>query len=125
MYLISEKGFSYSIGWFRLHEATIKNEHERAFLNYRLLMHSYIDEAYQKEVKAYLHYFFGEYCDALRLFREAFILYFENKAYISAIMVYKAMKELNTSCADEYKQLKEIIEKDKKKYSLFVDIFTE
>ncbi len=125
MYLISEKGFSYSIGWFRLHEATIKNEHERAFLNYRLLMHSYIDEAYQKEVKAYLHYFFGEHCDALRLFREAFILYFEHKAYISAIMVYSAMKKLNASSENEYKQIKGVVEKNKKKYALFCDIFSE
>lgn len=122
MYLVSEKGFSYSIGWFRLHEATIKNEHERAFLNYRLLMHSYIDQAYQKEVKAYLHYFFGEYSDALRLFREAFILYFEYKAYISAMMVYNAIKRLNAPSENECSQLKEIIDKNKKNYALFSDI---
>ena len=79
-------------------------------------MHSYIDEAYQKEVKAYLHYFFGEHCDALRLFREAFILYFEHKAYISAIMVYSAMKKLNASSENEYKQIKGVVEKNKKKY---------
>jgi len=78
-----------NIAWFRLQEATQKNEHERAFLNYRLLMYSYDDPIYKKEVKALLHYFFHEDNAAVKLFLEIIYDYIAINQYIKAMAIYQ------------------------------------
>ena len=86
-----------SIAWFRLQEAAYKNEHERAFLNYRLLMYSYEDNSYKKEVKAFLHYFFNEVNEAEALLRDVFYEYLQKKEYMKAISIYEFISFLHCS----------------------------
>lgn len=113
------KQVNYSIGWFRLHEAILKNEHERAFLNYKLLMHSFTNKGYQMQIQGELHLLFSETELALKYFYESFLFYFYSKDYIPALLLYFKIKELKTDIIPEFIQLKEIINNQKKKYILF------
>jgi hypothetical protein len=88
-----DKKYICNIAWFRLHEAASKNEHERAFLNYRLLMYSYNDTTYKKEIKAQLHYFFDEKENAKNLFVEVFYEYKNCKEYTKCLAIYTYLKE--------------------------------
>lgn len=119
---LSHKNISSIIGWFRLHEATVKNEHERAFLTYRLLMHSYCDIAYQKEIKALLHYYFDELPEAIKLLKESFQLYIEKEDVIKAFMIYQLIQKMNGSVTKEHEIIANIIKKNSIKYQLFIDI---
>ena len=122
--LFNENGGSElcSIAWFRLQEAAYKNEHERAFLNYRLLMYSYNDNSYKKEVKAFLHYFFNEIDQAKALLNDVFYEYLHNKDYVKAISIYEFIilmhfeKNIDKSLLDsellphiKYRELFEIV----------------
>lgn len=93
-----------NVAWFRLQEAISKNEHERAFLNYKLLMYSYNDQIYKKEIKALLHYSFNEINEAVKLFVEIFYEYLQNKDYIKAMSIYFFLKNINSACMihDQY-----------------------
>jgi hypothetical protein len=114
------KQLNYSIGWFRLHEAALKNEHERAFLNYRLLMHSYNDKGFQYQVQGDLHLLFSEYELAIQSFQKAFLIYFYNEEYLHAFLIHSKIKELNGKLSlDEENKLNIIIEKNKHTFSLF------
>lgn len=109
-----------SIGWFCLHEGLQKNEHEKTLLYYRLIMHSYGNNAFFKQVKGELYYFFNELEEAKKQFNEAFDLYiFEEKILYAFILVLK-MKlfeiEINSQQQNLYKKMESF-----KKYALFFE----
>ena len=106
-----------TIGWFRLHEAALKNEHERAFLNYKLLMYSYNNKGFQLQIQGELHMLFLEYELALKSFQSAFLFYFNIQDYIPALLMYFKIKSLQGEIFPEFELLKEMI--NNKRYILF------
>ncbi len=116
----------YNIGWFRLHEAAIKNEHERAFLNYKLLMYSYENKGFQLQIQGELHILFFEFEQATKAFKESFLIYFYNNDYIPALLIYLILKNhnlLNSKIIpnQEINKLLQFIKENKKEYVLFYD----
>lgn len=118
---IQSKELNYCIAWFRLHEAALKNEHERAFLNYRLLMHSYKDIGFQYQIEGELHLLFLEYDLAIKSFEKAFLIYFYNEDYIHAFLTHQRIEILNSKESKEATQLHQIINKNKTQFNLFLD----
>jgi hypothetical protein len=110
-----------SIAWFRLHEASSKNEHERAFLNYKLLMHSYQNQGFQKQILGDLHTLFDETELAKKSFEQAFLIYLQEEDYISAILIYLKIKKHTDIILEEKNLLIEYLKKNKKKFILFFD----
>lgn len=107
-----------SISWFCLHEGLQKNEHEKTLLYYRLIMHSYGNNAFFKQVKGELYYFFNEPEEAKREFAEAFDLYLvEGKLFYAFILVLK-MKLFEIEITLSQENLYQKIESTKK-YPLF------
>jgi hypothetical protein len=112
---------NYSIGWFRLHEAALKNEHERAFLNYRLLMHSYDHKGFQYQVEGELHLLFLEYDLAVVAFQKAFLIYFYNGEYLEALQISQRIEKIQTEpfAIIEMAQLNAIILDNINRFGLF------
>jgi hypothetical protein len=118
---VQSKELNYCIAWFRLHEAALKNEHERAFLNYRLLIHSYDNIGFQHQIEGELHLLFLEYALAAISFKKAFLIYFYNQDYINAFLTHQRIENLTHEKLNETSQLQQIINQNRREFNLFLD----
>lgn len=77
----------YTIAWFKLAECVAKGEKEKAFGVYRLLMHSFDDQAYAYQLEGDL---FGAFQDqrAIEKYAHAAHLYIQNNRFKEAAMLY-------------------------------------
>lgn len=63
---------SYSnIAWFKLQDSLNRSEHEKAFNTYKLLSHSFKDDAFILQIKGDLHLFFNEKDEAMNCYKIA------------------------------------------------------
>ncbi len=116
---IDNKNVKSTIAWFRLYEAASKNEHERAFLNYKLLMHSFENKGFKLQIQGDLHLSFFEVDSALKLFKEAMMYYFHNKDYIQMIVMYLKIKSIDKNYLIDCQEIENFIKKNESLYSLF------
>lgn len=108
-----------SVGWFCLHDGLQKNEHEKTLLYYRLIMHSYSDIAFIKQVKGELYYFFNEIEKAIQHFEEAFRLYMiEGNIFYAFLLVLK-MQSFSIKINNEQKEMYEKLKTDQRYYLFF------
>jgi hypothetical protein len=77
----------YTIAWFKLAECVAKGEKEKAFGVYRLLMHSFEDQAYAYQLEGDL---FGAFQDlrAIEKYTHAAQLYMQNNRFKEAAMLF-------------------------------------
>lgn len=87
----------YTIAWFKLAECVAKGEKEKAFGVYRLLMHSFDDQAYAYQLEGDL---LGAFQDqrAIEKYTHAAQLYIQNNRFKEAAMLYN---DLITMVPDE------------------------
>ena len=60
-----------NIAWFKLQDSLNRNEHEKAFNTYKLLAHSFKDDAFKFQTKGDLHLFFNEKDEAMACYKIA------------------------------------------------------
>jgi hypothetical protein len=80
-----------NLAWFRLSEALIRNEREKAFIAYRLLSHSLSSDGFKNQVLGDLHYSFGEMSLAVDSYKHAFNFYCEKKDIFGMIIIIKRL----------------------------------
>lgn len=89
-YVPSDK---YTIAWFKLAECVAKGEKEKAFGVYRLLMHSFDDQAYAYQLEGDL---LGAFQDgrAIEKYAHAAQLYMQNNRFKEAAAIYRDLIEM-------------------------------
>lgn len=83
-----------SVAWFRLAECLKRKERERAFMLYRLLIHSYEDQAFLKKLEGDMWIEF-DIVRACECYCEAARLYTVQKEYYEAFLMYKQLIALD------------------------------
>jgi hypothetical protein len=76
-----------NLAWFRLSEALIRNEREKAFIAYRLLSHSFICSGFKYQALADLHFSFGEMSLAFESYKQAFMVYYDNHDIFGMLII--------------------------------------
>lgn len=77
----------YTIAWFKIAECVSRGEKERALGVYRLLSHSFNDDALSRQLEADIYLVCNEQEQAIGLYRQAFELYKKSKRYMEAAAV--------------------------------------
>ncbi len=100
----------YTIAWFKLAECVAKGEKEKAFGVYRLLMHSFDDQAYAYQLEGDL---LGAFQDlrAIEKYAHAAQLYLLNNRFKEAATLYH---DLVTMAPDDHHYVMRLIEVYKK-----------
>lgn len=83
-----------SVAWFRLAECLKRKERERAFLLYRLLMHSFEDHAFLKKLEGDMWIDFDEQ-EAVACYLASAHYYKKREEYYEAYLIYKRLFELD------------------------------
>jgi tetratricopeptide (TPR) repeat protein len=77
----------HTIAWFRIAECVSRGEKERALGVYRLLSHSFNDNAVARQLEADIHLSFGEQELAIPLYQQAMELYQKSQRFLEAAAV--------------------------------------
>lgn len=77
----------YTIAWFKIAECVSRGEKERALGVYRLLSHSFNDNAVARQLEADIYFSFNEHKSAIVLYRQAMELYQKSKRFLEAAAV--------------------------------------
>jgi len=77
----------YTIAWFKIAECVSRGEKERALGVYRLLSHSFNDNAVARQLEADIYFSFNERGAAIPLYRQAMELYQKSKRFLEAAAV--------------------------------------
>ena len=83
-----------SVAWFRLAECLKRKERERAFLLYRLLMHSFEDNAFLKKLEGDMWIDF-DLEEATTCYLAAAHHYKQRHEYYEAYLIYKKLSEID------------------------------
>lgn len=113
-----------SIAWFRLQEACLKNEHERALLNYKLLMHSFRSVAYKKQILGDLYILFNELDLAEKTYHESFEYYLLDTDFFHAAKIIFILKKHGFTTTEKTDSLLPELEKEKGRYALLIEELT-
>lgn len=98
-----------SVAWFKLAECLKRKERERAFILYRLLMHSFEDNAFLKKLEGDMWLDFDEH-EASNCYLSAAHFYKQRQEYYEAYLIYKKLCDLD-STNTVYQQLLEEVKK--------------
>jgi len=85
----------YSIAWFKLAECVARREQERAFGLYRLLAHSFDDQAFAQQLAGDLYRAFDDDKSAIEKYEQAAYLYEQGGRSREAAAVYDHLKTIN------------------------------
>jgi len=77
----------HTIAWFKIAECVSRGEKERALGVYRLLSHSFNDNAVARQLEGDIHCSFGEYAQATVLYRPAIDFYQKSDRFLEAAAV--------------------------------------
>lgn len=77
----------YTIAWFKIAECVSRGEKERALGVYRLLSHSFNDDAIARQLEADIYLFCNEQERAISLYRQAVELYKKSKRLMEAAAI--------------------------------------
>lgn len=77
----------HTIAWFKIAECVSRGEKERALGVYRLLSHSFNDNAVARQLEADIHLCFGEQEIAIALYRHAIELYQKSDRFLEAVAI--------------------------------------
>lgn len=77
----------YTIAWFKIAECVSRGEKERALGVYRLLSHSFNDDAVARQLEADIYYACNEQEKAVELYRQAVDLYDKSQRFLEATAV--------------------------------------
>jgi tetratricopeptide (TPR) repeat protein len=77
----------YTIAWFKIAECVSRGEKERALGVYRLLSHSFNDDAISRQLEADIYLFCNEQERAIFLYRQAIELYKKSKRLMEAAAI--------------------------------------
>ncbi|HSW71155.1 MAG TPA: hypothetical protein VLH77_04165 [Gammaproteobacteria bacterium] len=91
-YLPSDK---YTIAWFKLAECVARGERERALGVYRLLVHSFDDPAFARQLEGDIVLAFDDKPVAIERYREAAALYVSTSRLLEAAAVYEHVLALS------------------------------
>ncbi len=95
-----------SIAWFKIAECVSRGEKERALGVYRLLSHSFNDDAVARQLEGDIYLSFNEYDAAVLLYRQAMDLYQKSNRIFEAAAV---CEHLITLSPDDSGLRKEVI----------------
>ncbi|MEX0940804.1 MAG: hypothetical protein WDZ41_05580 [Candidatus Babeliales bacterium] len=79
----------YNVAWYKLAEFVARGEKERALGMYRLLMHSFENEALASQLAGDIFLSFNDIADAVKKYEQAAYLYKKNNQCIEAAAVYE------------------------------------
>lgn len=77
----------YTIAWFRIAECVSRGEKERALGVYRLLSHSFNNNAVARQLEGDIYFSFGEQESAISLYQQAMELYQKSERFLEAAAV--------------------------------------
>lgn len=77
----------YTIAWFKIAECVSRGEKERALGVYRLLSHSFNDDAVSRQLEADIYLSCNEQVRAIELYRQAMELYTKSQRFLEAAAV--------------------------------------
>jgi len=77
----------HTIAWFKIADCVSRGEKERALGVYRLLSHSFNDNAIARQLEADIYCSFGEIEQAASLYRQAMELYHKSQRFLEAAAV--------------------------------------
>ncbi len=81
------QGDKHMIAWFKIAECVSRGEKERALGVYRLLSHSFNDNAVARQLEADIYLSFDEYDAAIPLYQHAMELYQKSERYLEAAAI--------------------------------------
>jgi hypothetical protein len=110
-----------SIAWFRLYESTLRNEHDRAMTNYKLLIHSYPSFGFKKQILGDLFLFLGEKAKAETAYNESFYSYVDENDIFNAARILLMMKSIALHIDNKYLFILDHLQKQKKQYVLLIE----
>jgi len=100
-----ETNAKYNIAWFKLAECVSRREKERALGVYRLLSHSFGDQAYAQQLEADLLLAFKDQKNAIEKYKQAAICYKKEGRKFEAAAVYEHLRTLQPKEGDYRIQL--------------------
>lgn len=100
-----EANTKYTIAWFKLAECVSRGEKERALGVYRLLSHSFDDQAYAQQLEADLLLAFKDQKNAVEKYRQAAKCYKKEGRKFEAAAVYEHLRILQPKENSYRKQL--------------------
>ncbi len=112
---------NFSIAWFKLYESALRNEHDRAMTNYKLLIHSYRSPGFKKQILGDLYLSLGEKDKAEIAYTEAFYSYVESVNIFDAAKILVMMKYQKLNIEAKYLVISEELQKEKKNYTLLIE----
>src|SRR5207248_1880950 len=77
----------HTIAWFKIADCVSRGEKERALGVYRLLSHSFNDNAIARQLEADIYCSFGEIEQAVSLYQQAMELYHKSQRFLEAAAV--------------------------------------
>src|SRR5579872_5896837 len=77
----------YTIAWFKIAEYVSRGEKERALGVYRLLSHSFNDDAVARQLEADIYLLCNEQARAVELYRQAIEFFIKTKRFLQAAAV--------------------------------------
>ncbi len=96
-----------TVAWFKLAECISRGEKERALGVYRLLSHSFNDQAVARQLEGDIHLSFNNEKDAIAQYDKAADLYQKSKRLLEAAAVYEHILTLQ---GDNVRFRKNIVE---------------
>ncbi len=81
------QGDKHTIAWFKIAECVSRGEKERAFGVYRLLSHSFNDNAIARQLEADIYCSFGEIEQAIALYQQAMECYAKSDRFLEAAAI--------------------------------------
>jgi len=124
--MISLEEKKQSIAWFRLHEAFLKNENERAFILYRLISHSIDDNGLKLLALGDLYLYFERQEEALNKYKESFNAFISKKNTYGSCIALSRIKYFFKEKEELANFLKEISESDiNKEFDFFISTIKE
>lgn len=98
-----------SVAWFKLAECLKRKERERAFLLYRLLMHSFEDNAFLKKLEGDMWLDFDTQ-EAIGCYLASALYYRNRNDYYEAYLIYKKVCEIDSQATHYIDLLLQIID---------------
>jgi hypothetical protein len=87
----------HTIAWFKIAECVSRGEKERALGVYRLLSHSFNDNAIARQLEADIYFSFGEKDQAIPLYQQAMEFYTKSQRFLEAAAVGEHLITMGTS----------------------------
>lgn len=84
------------IAWFKIADCVSRGEKERALGVYRLLSHSFNDNAVARQLEGDIYLSFNEYELAIPLYQQATELYQKSERYLQAVAVCEHLIAIRT-----------------------------